>query len=178
MASISEIAAADRLSQSLLRDGERMALQLHDPVKFMLENSAIEDRIVRDYVAKSILNTAGMQAPLMADFLHESLDIDAAVRIPFAAPNVKGLYIESTGIVNKIYDTGSLTHLNWSKSLLGDYVLTQVDKTQSIVRPQTKWIRHVNADSCSWCHDQVRAYADTGVWYRHPNCKCLKVRKS
>lgn len=175
MASVKEIVAADKLALSLEQTGEKMAIDLSKSLKVLIENPTVTDADIRKFIAKNIFTAAGKQSAIMAEFLRESLGTE--VFIEFAEPNAKGVYVGSAQMLNKIYEDGSLAHAAMSKSVLTEYVLNQVDATQAKAGKSIKWRRHVDAKGCKWCRDQVSKFEQTGKFFRHPNCHCVKVRK-
>lgn len=177
MASMDEIAAADRLTIFLEKSGLALPNILRRGVKNLIEEREATSKEVKSYIFNSLLFETGRAAPLMHNFIRASLSLPEGAFTPFSKPDTASLSVYSSETVKKILQTGALEPLNSAGGYVTKIVLKQVDGTQTALAPAEVWRRHVNGDACSWCFDQVSEFAMTGVFKRHDNCRCVRVRK-
>lgn len=177
MASMEEIKAADTLTMFLERSGLALPLILRRGVKNLIEEQSATSKDVRSYIFNRMLFETGLAAPLMHNFIRSSLSLPEGARTPFSKPDTAMLSVYSSETVKSILKTGALEPLNSAGGYVTKIVLKQVDRTQTALAPAEVWVRRTNSGACKWCMDQVGEYALTGVFKRHDNCRCVRVRK-
>jgi hypothetical protein len=176
MATLKEIAAAERLMLSLERTGESLSIRLIASLRELLAQPGISSYRLQRFVSEAILQTAGRQAGLMAEFLSESVQADVAGFTEFAPADMAGLYTSSNYLVKQVVETRSVASAAIAKGILTGFVLGQVDRTQSLWAPGATWERHVESNGCSWCKERANDTIQSVTLARHDTCRCMKVR--
>lgn len=176
MATIAEIAAADELTDFLEKSGLELNERLRKELKVKFNDPFYNVLDIREYLFTELLTQTGYSAPLMNTFIRKSTGLSSKDEITFARSDSKEIYITANKIIKEVILTGDLSYVDRAGGAVSKHVLRQVDLTQDKYRPVANWERHLNFGACDWCQDEVFNFQATGVFKRHGNCRCTKVR--
>lgn len=176
MATVKEIVLAERLVAGLEQSGQKVGRDVAAGLKTMIANPNVTTGELQRYISTHIVRAAGAQAGLMSSFLVESLNLPEGEFVKFAAPDFKTVHYGSSDILKNVLQTGSLSHANMAGGVMGEFVLKQVDNTQLLYAPFEKYTIKLSSDACKYCQDGAVKFESDGVFRRHPNCRCIKVK--
>ena len=177
MATGAELLAADMLALAL----EKEALLLGNRLMRSfgkLEPEAYTQRILEGKLKGEIQASVGKLWIPQIRFLKISTGATEEDPLKLSPVRWAEVHDRNRVMVEKMLKVKNLQPLADAGSVLNDVITRQVDETQQYegARKGIQWVRHTDAGACSWCRDQVAAYASTRSWFRHANCKCFKVR--
>lgn len=169
---------ANELSNNMYREAGLLNNKLVGIIendKTLMNFDRYED--LKEIIVRETLKSSNNLAPYMLDYLHattaENIDNIRFVRNP-------EIFVSSGKLAKKIQRSRDIFTATYAGSFMNKSVTKQVDETQNkLVKPNISlkggWERHLNSGACDFCKDQVELYRNTGIWYRHANCRCFKV---
>lgn len=168
---MAERRAADELAEALDKGGLRLKKRLPGVVDAVMKKPRATTTDLRNALADELIAEAGKMATPMANFLSKSL---GGQFNGFADPDYGIVYGSADDMVAKVVMYGS-KHAGEYSGNLSRFVLNQVDRTQDAT--PFMFTRHVEANACKWCQQQVSVYEMSRKFFRHSNCRCMKVRR-
>lgn len=168
---MNEVKYADELAEELKKGGLRLKKQLPKVAQEIMDKPNYTLLELRDAIADELIKESGKMYKPMTQFLESSLgtQFDGLAKADFGV-----VYGSADDIVPKIVLHGAKEATEYSGTL-SKFVLKQVDDTQS--SSPYLFTRHVESGACKWCHQQVSVYETTRQFFRHHNCRCMKIRK-
>lgn len=177
MATTLEIRRADELAVKLEKTSYAMSTSLMNRLKRQSAERINQENLQAMFY-NDMVNAIGELWKPETAFLSASLASEGE-RLAVAPLHWPELYVEQKAIALKILKVQSFAPVAELGGVLNNVITRQVDETQDIYAPRKniRFARHVDANACDWCIDQVSNYETNNIWFRHANCRCFKVKR-